>query len=278
MTVDEFIKRIKEIESKYKTVYMLGTIGQRCTNDLINSQAKRNDIGYWYNADKVAQLSKYANVSWAFDCVGLIKAVLWGWTDTKAPYATNGVPDINETTMINSYCTDVSTDFTKIEPGEVVWLQGHIGVYIGNGEVVECTPKWNNCVQITWLQNLGTNHKYNNRMWTKHGKLKFLEYSKTSTKSDKPLIASSTTLHTVSNDYLPNIKRQFSVKITADSLNVRTGAGTANKTIKCYPVLTKGNAVDVIDSIMDASGDTWYCVHIAGKYMGYVHSDWCKRL
>ena len=53
-------------------------------------------------------------------------------------------------------------------------MPGHIGVYIGNGLAVECTPKWDNCVQIT-----ACNRKvegYNRRNWTKHGRLPYVTY------------------------------------------------------------------------------------------------------
>lgn len=46
-------------------------------------------------------------------------------------------------------CKNVSTDFSRIEVGEAVWMEGHIGVYIGDGLAVECTPCWDNKVQIT---------------------------------------------------------------------------------------------------------------------------------
>ena len=46
-------------------------------------------------------------------------------------------------------------------------MPGHCGVYIGGGQVVEATPKWNNGVQITALAA---------RKWQKHGKLPYVVY------------------------------------------------------------------------------------------------------
>lgn len=109
--------------------------------------------------------------TFSFDCVGLIKGILWGWNGNTqrlyggADYASNGVPDINADTMIKR-CSDISTDFTDIEIGEAVWVPGHIGVYIGDGKVIECTPQWQNGVQIT-----------SKRKWQKHGKLPYITYS-----------------------------------------------------------------------------------------------------
>lgn len=73
-------------------------------------------------------------------------------------------------------CTDVTTDFSSIEVGEAVWMSGHIGVYIGNGLCVECTPRWSDGVQITAVHNIGKITGYNGRTWTKHGKLPHVNY------------------------------------------------------------------------------------------------------
>ena len=80
-----------------------------------------------------------------FDCSGLIKGILWGWdglptaTYGGAKYTSNGVPDISADQMITK-CSGVTTDFSNIEIGEAVWMPGHIGIYIGDGLAVECTP------------------------------------------------------------------------------------------------------------------------------------------
>jgi hypothetical protein len=110
---------------------------------------------------------------WGFDCIGLIKAVLWGWNGDEmkvyggAVYASNGVPDISADAMIGK-CTDGSSDMSSIAVGEFLWMKGHCGVYIGNGKVVESSPKWANGVQVTALTA---------RNWLKHGKLPWIEYS-----------------------------------------------------------------------------------------------------
>ncbi len=69
-----------------------------------------------------------------------------------------------------------STDFRNIVPGEAVWLKGHIGVYIGGGKVIECTPAFKNCVQVTACLNIGAISGMNGRRWNKHGKLPYIIY------------------------------------------------------------------------------------------------------
>lgn len=129
------------------------------------------------NADNAASADTFG-----FDCVCLIKGILWGWRgDTAksyggASYAVNGVPDIGADQMITK-CAGVSTDFSNVAVGEALWCEGHIGVYIGNGLGVECTPRWDNKVQITAVANIGKKAGYNARTWRKHGKLPYIDYT-----------------------------------------------------------------------------------------------------
>ena len=139
-----------------------------CTNHSYNKDATRQAMIRAATAD-----------TFGFDCVNLIKAILWGWVGDKtkdyggAKYAVNGVPDINADGMI-AECLDISTDFSNVEVGEAVWCPGHIGVYIGDGLAVECSPAWKNCVQITSCN--CTKSGYNRRNWNKHGKLPYITY------------------------------------------------------------------------------------------------------
>ena len=94
-----------------------------------------------------------------------------------AYYCSNDVPDVDADDMMN-YCTDVSTDFSNIEFGEVVHMNGHIGVYIGDGLAIEATPAWEDKVQITAVGNIGTKEGYHTRTWENHGKLQWILYQK----------------------------------------------------------------------------------------------------
>lgn len=178
MKSTEFIAKLRDIVDNYKTVYMLGCFGHVVTDSIIASKAKQ--LPNWYTAAKQAELRKLVGKGYfGFDCVNLIKGVLWGWSgDPKstyggAKYNSNGVPDTNADGMIK-LCKDVSTDFSKILPGEAVWIPGHIGVYIGNGKVIESTPSWQNKVQVTTCLNAASGTP--GRKWDKHGKLPWIEY------------------------------------------------------------------------------------------------------
>lgn len=143
----EFTAKAKDIYKKYDTTYVWGT---------------------FMNKKKSGKLCT--------DCSGFIKGILWGFP-LKGKYASNGVPDINADTMIKR-CKDVSTNFNNIEVGEVVWVKGHIGIYIGDGVVLESTSKWASKLQKTALLNQKAIKGLNGRAWAKHGKLPYLSYEK----------------------------------------------------------------------------------------------------
>lgn len=73
-------------------------------------------------------------------------------------------------------------------------------------------------------------------------------------------------------------ERKFTGKVTADKLNVRTWAGTSNPRITSYPSLSKGNLVDVCDTVKDANGADWYFIKIAGQFFGFVSAQYIERV
>ena len=69
---------------------------------------------------------------------GLIKG--YGWLNPETltiDYATNGMPDLGANQMYYSASVSGPIDTMPDTPGLAVWHDGHIGVYIGNGEVIE---------------------------------------------------------------------------------------------------------------------------------------------
>lgn len=178
----ELVEKLKKVATDHKTLYVMGCFGAPLTG----ANVTRYCTNHSYNkaADRTAMIKAAANQNppvFGFDCVCLIKGILWGWDGSPsatyggAKYAVNGVPDIGADQMITK-CSGISTDFSKIEIGEAVWMTGHIGIYIGNGLAVECTPRWNNKVQITAVLNIGAKSGYDGRSWTKHGKLPYITY------------------------------------------------------------------------------------------------------
>lgn len=133
-------------------------------NDFINELKRVEKLPTLYHWGKF--LNDYDGKYLLCDCSGLIKGILWGYPD-NGKYTSNGVPDCNANTIITK-CKNISTDFSKIKMGEFVWMSGHCGIYIGNSQVIESSPKWENGVQLT---------KLSQRKWKKHGKLPWIDYN-----------------------------------------------------------------------------------------------------
>ena len=183
MTGAALAEKCIDVAKNFKTIYMYACYGFQVTTATIKNKAAQNLNG-WYTKANIAKLEAVANQhppTWGFDCVNLIKGILWGWWGNPekekggAVYAANGIPDTNADGMIKR-CSGVTDDFSHIEVGEAVWMAGHIGVYIGDGLCVECTPRWADGVQVTAVHNIGKRNGYNGRKWTKHGKLPHVDY------------------------------------------------------------------------------------------------------
>lgn len=175
----EFVQKCIDIAKNYKTLYVMGCFGAPLNS--ANKARYINHHSFNRQASRRAMINGADCDTFGFDCVCLIKGVLWGWNGDKnavyggAKYAVNSVPDVSADGML-AECYDVSEDFKETEMGEAVWTPGHIGVYIGGGLAVECTPLWENCVQITACNSDRTG--YNRRNWKKHGKLPYISYEK----------------------------------------------------------------------------------------------------
>lgn len=177
MTNTELANKLIDIAKSYKTLYVMGCFGAPMTEYGKNRYTQNHS--YNKQSSRTKHIMNATADTFGFDCVCLIKGVLWGWNGNQnhiyggASYASNGVPDIGADTIIKR-CTDVSSDFSNIEIGELVHMTGHVGVYVGNGLAVECTPKWSNNVQLTACNCDVAG--YNRRNWSTHGKLPYVEY------------------------------------------------------------------------------------------------------
>ncbi len=182
MTARELVRRAVSAATDHKTLYVSGGFGA----PLVGRNVERYCGNNAYNrAQARQQLIRAAGDQdppvYAWDCVGLIKGLLWGWTGDPsktyggAVYASNGVPDIGEDEMLRR-CAGASADFRGIVPGAAVWMPGHIGLYVGDGLAVESSPKWADGVQITAVGNIGKVSGYNIRIWKKWGLLPYVDY------------------------------------------------------------------------------------------------------
>ena len=115
--------------------YVWGTYGQVLTPELLQYKLTQYPDG-------VGKYADFIRANWlgrhTADCVGLIKGYGWLSTDTMTiDYGTHGMPDIGANEMFYNATRHGGIETMPDTPGLAVWKPGHIGVYIGNGEVIE---------------------------------------------------------------------------------------------------------------------------------------------
>lgn len=115
--------------------YVYGTYGTVLDNSLLDSKITQYP-------DEVGANEQFIRDNWLWkrtaDCVGLIKGYSWYDAETqKTLLVSNGMPDIGADTMYENATEKGSIDTIPEVLGLAVWKEGHIGVYIGGGKVVE---------------------------------------------------------------------------------------------------------------------------------------------
>lgn len=115
--------------------YWYGTFGNIGTAALYASKKKQYPKYYnWSGTPHDNFSSQYGKR--VHDCVGLIKGYLWSDSPTAVPKY-NGSQDVSANGML-ARCKENGNILTIPDiPGVLVFMDGHVGVYIGNGEVIE---------------------------------------------------------------------------------------------------------------------------------------------
>ena len=139
--------------------YWWGTFGQVATLSLLEQKKKQ------YPAQYLASDFKYQLGQRVHDCVGLIKGYLWT-NDGKLTY--NAAQDKDVSGMLSNCSAQGNISSIPEIPGVLVFMKGHVGVYIGNGEVIEAKGhKYGVCKT-----------KLDERPWTTWGILDWISYEK----------------------------------------------------------------------------------------------------
>ena len=161
-----------EMALAQKWGYVLGTWGQVLTPTIL--EQKRKQCG-----DGVERYLDFINEYWighrTSDCVGTIKSYLW-WTPTGPVY--DSTTDVSADGMYDAAkVKDPLSSLPEI-PGLCVRKPGHIGVYIGNGWVIESKGTKYGVVR-TPLRGIGANS------WTHWLECPYIEYIKEETNVGK---------------------------------------------------------------------------------------------
>lgn len=258
-TAAQLAERCLDVAQNYKTLYVMGCFGAPMTA----ANKKRYTQNHSYNKQtaRTKMINTASADTFGFDCVNLIKGLLWNWCGDKAKtyggasHAVNGVPDIGADTMITK-CKNVSTTgWANMEVGEALWVKGHIGVYIGNGLAVECTPAWKNRVQVTAVGNIGAKAGYNTRTWSKHGKLPYVTYTGESISTPSTGSGTTTKPGTGATTTAGDLKVGDIVEFTGDTHYTNSNAATG---VKCKPGTAK------ITSIAKGAKHPYHLIKEAG--------------
>ena len=115
--------------------YVFGTYGTVLSEEMLRTKMSQ------YPGD-VAVYEEFIRENWlgrrTADCVGLIKG--YGWFNTASQeieIGANGMPDIGSDGMYANATEKGPINTIPEIPGLAVWHAGHIGIYIGDGKVVE---------------------------------------------------------------------------------------------------------------------------------------------
>jgi cell wall-associated NlpC family hydrolase len=142
--------------------YWYGTFGNKATQSLLD--AKKKQYPYHYGD---VRMNKYKSQlgSRVHDCVGLVKGYLWSVSPTATPKY-KSAQDVSANGMLK-VCKEKGNIKTLPEiPGILVFMNAHVGVYIGNGKVIEAKG-FNYGVVETRLED---------RNWVNWGKCPWIKY------------------------------------------------------------------------------------------------------
>ena len=144
--------------------YWYGTFGQGASKSLYNQ--KKNQYPKQYEWDYQEETDK------VHDCVGLIKGYLWSENPEDKNPKYDPAQDKSANAMYTA-CKSKGEMSTMPEvPGILVFFPGHVGVYIGGGEVIEARSRrygvykskladrpwktWGYCPHISYEQKMVT--------------------------------------------------------------------------------------------------------------------------
>ena len=123
-------------------VYWYGTCAYKCTASLLASKTKQYPEHYGDKRQATYKRHISEGRSCA-DCIGLIKGYAWdtdGDVETRGnKYGGNGMPDKSSSGMYKAAKIKGKIATMPEIPGALVWTknQAHVGVYVGDGMVVE---------------------------------------------------------------------------------------------------------------------------------------------
>lgn len=177
--------------------YVYGTYGTVLDEELLASKITQypNEVG----SDETFIRQNWLEKRTA-DCVGLIKG--YGWYDAENQQTvidTEKMPDISADTMYENASEKGTIDTIPEIPGLAVWHEGHIGIYIGNGEVVQAANTTAGVIR----------NKLEDTAWTHWLKVPYIEYRENTEKKQVKNTGGIGNGTTIYRSYAEGSRRQW---------------------------------------------------------------------
>lgn len=152
----EFVEKVKDILSE-PTVFAYGAYGEEVDDNFI-AKTYLTQRHKYHSDENILKLKEHYG-KYAYECSAIITKPL----GIQDPPDVNGIYKLAKKKSLIEDMEDV--------PGICVYFLGHVGVYIGNGQVIESTysPQFGFGVVITNLSE---------RPWTTAFELPWIEYLK----------------------------------------------------------------------------------------------------
>ena len=115
--------------------YWYGTFGQAICKALYDQKKRQYPQRYEWEYTPAAEGKK------GHDCVGLYKGYLWCNDPQDGNPVYNKAQDLSANGLRNACKTKGKMATMPEIPGLLVFFDGHVGVYVGNGEVVEARSR-----------------------------------------------------------------------------------------------------------------------------------------
>lgn len=147
--------------------YVYGTWGNVLTDSLLTDKAEQYAVDVGENRAFIRRHYMGGRVT---DCIGLIKGYCWYSPSSGFEYCANGMPDIGANRLMENAVEKGEIATIPEIPGLAVWTKGHIGVYIGDGWVIEAMSTVEG-IQKTRVEE---------RPWTHWCRIPYIEYMENS--------------------------------------------------------------------------------------------------
>lgn len=232
---------VKFVKKQLYRPYWYGCFGQISSVALYNAKKKQYPKQYqWECKDNQSGVLPFKQLGVpVFDCIGLIKSYIWRNSIGKINY--NPAQDVSANEMLNRCVTKGLIAKMPEIPGILVFMDGHVGVYIGDGYVIEARGHVFGVVKTA----------LKDRPWKNWGYCPYIIYlpekkKKTPKKKVKTYFKKYTGKSESIVDALKNIGANSNYdyrKRIAKANGIKDYSGTPKQNIKMLKLLKKGKLI-----------------------------------